>query len=95
VHEAGNAILLRGGACADELRLMVVEVGFRCTMVCVLVVLSFCGVNSRLREGFFWCVCLGLRLYLFLLVGGVWWSILFIPTSIFIVLVVCSAGFAM
>jgi hypothetical protein len=40
------------------------------------------------------CVFLGLRLYLFLLVGEVWWSILLIPPYIFIVLVVCSAGVA-
>ena len=53
MHGAGNAILLRGGACAAELSLMVVDVGFRCTMVCVFVVLSFCGVSSLLREDFF------------------------------------------
>ena len=63
-------------------------------MVCVFVVLSFCGVSSLLCEGFFWCVFLGLRLYLFLLVGGVWWSILFIPSSMFVVLMVCSAWVA-
>ena len=40
------------------------------------------------------CVCLGLRLYLFLLAEEICCSILFIPPSIFIVLVVCSAGVA-
>ena len=60
----------------------------------MFVVLSFCGVGSLLRESFFWCVFLGLRLYLFLMVEEVCWSILFIPPSIFIVLVVCSAGAA-
>ncbi len=42
----------------------------------------------------FFCVFLGLRLYMFLLVGGVWWSILFIPSYIFVVLMVCSAWVA-
>ena len=65
MHGAENAILMRDGACAAELRLMVVEVGFRLAMVCVFVVLSFCGVSSLLREGVFGCVFLGLRLYLF------------------------------
>ena len=60
-------------------------------MVCVFVVLSFCGASSLLREGFFF-VILGLRLYLFLLVGEVWWFILLVPSSIFIVSVVVVQG---
>ena len=43
----------------------------------------------------FWCcVFLDLRLYLLILVEEVCWSVPFIPLSIFIVLVVCSAGVA-
>ncbi len=38
---------------------------------------------------------MGLRLYLLMLVEGICWSILFFPLSIFIVLVVYSAGVAM
>ena len=37
VHEAGNAILMRGGACAAELRLMGLGVGSCCAMGCVFV----------------------------------------------------------
>ena len=37
VHGAGNPILMRGGACAAELRLMGLGVGSRCVMVCVFV----------------------------------------------------------
>ena len=37
VHGAGNAILMRGGACAAELRLMGLGVGSRCATVCVFV----------------------------------------------------------
>ena len=44
VHGAENAILMRGGACASELRLMGLGVGSRCAMVCVFVVLSFCVI---------------------------------------------------
>jgi hypothetical protein len=40
------------------------------------------------------CVFLDLRLYLLMLVEEVCWSIIFFPLSIFIVLVVCSAGVA-
>ena len=36
VHGAGNAILMQGGACVAELRLMRLGVGSRCDMVCVL-----------------------------------------------------------
>ena len=37
VYGAGNAVLMRGGACATELRLMGLGVGSRCAMVCVFV----------------------------------------------------------
>jgi hypothetical protein len=37
VHGTGNVILMRGGACAVELRLMGLGVGSRCAMVCVFV----------------------------------------------------------
>ena len=37
VHGAGNAILMRGGACAAEPRLLGLRVGSRCAMVCVFV----------------------------------------------------------
>ena len=37
VHRAGNAILMRGGACAADLRLMELRVGSRCVMVCVFI----------------------------------------------------------
>ena len=37
MHGAWNAILMRGGACAAELRLMGLGVGSRCAMVCVFV----------------------------------------------------------
>ena len=36
LHGAGNAMLMRGGACAAELRLMEVRVGSSCAIVCVL-----------------------------------------------------------
>ena len=37
VHGAENAILMRGGACAAELRLMGLGVRSRCAKVCVFV----------------------------------------------------------
>ncbi len=37
VHGAGNAILMRGGTCAAELRLMGLGAGSRCAKVCVFV----------------------------------------------------------
>ena len=37
VHGVGNAMLMRGGACAAELRLMGLGVGSRCAKVCVFV----------------------------------------------------------
>ena len=37
VHGAENTILMRGGACAAELRLMGLGVRCRCAMVCVFV----------------------------------------------------------
>ena len=37
VHGAGNAILMRGGACSAELRLLGLGVGSRCAMVFVFV----------------------------------------------------------
>ena len=37
VHGAGNAILMRGGTCSAELRLLGLGVGSRCAMVCVFV----------------------------------------------------------
>ncbi len=35
VHGAGNAVLMRGGACAAELRLMGFGVGSCCVGVCI------------------------------------------------------------
>jgi hypothetical protein len=35
VHGAGNAMLIRGGACAAKLRLMGLGVGSCCAIVCV------------------------------------------------------------
>ncbi len=44
------------------------------------------------RGGVCCCAFLDLRLYLFLLLGVVCWSILFFPVSVGIVLVVCGEG---
>ena len=63
-------------------------------MVCVFISLSLCVICFLLRGEDFLCVFLGLRLYLFLLVEEICWSILFIPPYIFTVLVVCSAEVA-
>ena len=37
VHGAGNAMLMRGGACAAKLRLIGLGIGSHCAMVCVFV----------------------------------------------------------
>ena len=42
VHGAGNAMLMRDGACAAELRCIGLGVGSRCAIVCVFVLYSFC-----------------------------------------------------
>ncbi len=65
VHGAGNAILMLGGACAAELRLMGLGVGSRCAMlVCLfcspfVFFLSFC-VGRCFGDVIFWilgCIC--------------------------------------
>ena len=65
VHGAGNAMLMRGGACAAELRLMGMWVAscFEVGVVCACC--SFCGCCFLLR-GLVLCCCvfiLDLRLY--------------------------------
>ncbi len=42
VHGAGNAMLMRSGDCAAELRLMGLVDGSCCAMVCVFESRSFC-----------------------------------------------------
>jgi hypothetical protein len=60
VHEAGKAILMRGGACAAELRLMGLGVGSFCVSGCVFVLLSFvcyvscCFWGFLCDDVFFW-----------------------------------------
>jgi hypothetical protein len=54
VHGTGNAMLMRGGACAAELRLLGSGIGSRCYIVCVFVFYSFRVSCFILRdEGFF------------------------------------------
>ncbi len=63
MHGAENAMLMRGGACAAELRLMGLGVRSRCAGIGVFVLWSFCLVCLLLRRGDFWlCVFLDLRL---------------------------------
>ena len=51
VHGAGNDILMRGGACAAELRLMGFGVGSFYVSGCVFVLLSFCVLRLLLLVG--------------------------------------------
>ncbi len=55
VHGVGNAILMRGGACAAELRLMGLVVGSLCISGCVFVVCSFGVFCLLLFVGGFCC----------------------------------------
>ena len=54
VHGAGKAMLMRGGACAAELRLMRLGVESRRAMGCVFVLQSFCVICFLLRGEDFW-----------------------------------------
>jgi hypothetical protein len=71
VHGAGNAMLMRGGAYAAELRLMGLGVCSRCDGVCIFDVCSFCVCCFVFRGAVVWCcVFLGLRLYVLGFMGG-------------------------
>ena len=63
VQMAENAMLMRGGTCAAELRLMGLGFRSRCAGISVFVWWAFCVVCFLLRRGDFWLyVFLDLRL---------------------------------
>jgi len=49
VHGTGNAMLMRGGACAADLRFTGLGVGSHCGIVCDFVLYSFCLSYFLLR----------------------------------------------
>jgi hypothetical protein len=73
VHGAGNAMLMRGGACAAELRLMGVGVSSCCVVIGVFKLCNLCVVCFLFRGGeVCLCVSLDLRWYVCLVLGGCW-----------------------
>ena len=73
VHGAGNAMLMRGGACAAELRLMGVCVSSFCVVFGVFKLYTLCVVCFRFRGGeLCLCVSLDLNWYVCLVLGGCW-----------------------
>jgi hypothetical protein len=51
VHGAGNALLMRGGACGAELRLMGVRVCSRCTGASDVLMIFICLLLSFAYDG--------------------------------------------
>ena len=99
VHGAKNAMLMRGGACAAELRLMGLGVGFVCALGFLFDVWSLCICCLLLRAMVVWCFAfLALRLYalvvslLFVCGGSVCVSDMGGPLYVVVVSLVCLVG---
>jgi hypothetical protein len=86
VHGVGNAMLMRGGACAAELRLMGLVGGSLCVSGCVFVVWLCCVFCLLLFVGgCCCCVFLVLRLY--------FWMLVLCLSGVFVVGIVGVGGF--